>query len=90
MKHTYVIGQDVRVVKTDKLSGNEIGPPGLVMGEKKKVLDIVLDGQGNQHLDLGIKSDVNFVSSYETAEVLPNSQVGGVHWCHPSRVEPIE
>lgn len=33
MKNTYIIGQKVRVVKTDKLSGNEIGPPGLVMGE---------------------------------------------------------
>lgn len=38
---------------------------------------------GNPHFDVGLKSEVNFVRSYETKDKLPHGDK--FHWCHPSR-----
>ena len=66
----------------EPLSGNEVAPP-LTLGTEYPVKGIVLDEKGNQHLDVGLKSNYNWVRSYETGELLPDGDV--IHWCHPSR-----
>ena len=83
----FVGGQEVKVVKTEALEGNEIAPP-LVLGEKRTIRKIVLDKAGNQHLDVGVPSDVSFVRSFETKEELPDGDI--IWWCHPSRFELVE
>ena len=80
----FKIGDRVRVVKTHPLRGNDVAPT-LKMGDEKEVLDICLDSKGYQHLDVGLKSSLNFVRSHETGEELERGKE--IHWCHPSRFE---
>jgi len=78
----YEIGDDVTVENVKPLGNNEHAPE-LKLGEKKKVKDIFVDSKGFQHLDVGLKSYLNYVRSFETGETLPKSDE--IHWCHPSR-----
>ena len=80
-------GQTVRALNKEPLKGNDYAPP-LVVGEKYPVVGICLDKQGNQHLDVGLKSTLNYITSYETGENLPDGDK--IHWCHPSRFELVE
>lgn len=82
----YSIGQEVRCINNAPLKGNEIAPS-LIVGEKYTVKQIIFDSAGNQHLDVGIVSEVEYVRSYETKEQLRNGHL--YHWCHPSRFESI-
>jgi hypothetical protein len=85
----YYVGEAVEVVNVHPLKGNEIAPPA-ILNQKEEIKDIHIDREGNQHLDLGYISKYQYISSYETGEVLPNSGEGGTHWVHPSRVKKIE
>ena len=78
----YEVGQEVEVVKVGPLKGNDVAPP-LNMGEFYPIKDIVIDSQGNQHLDVGLESAYNWITSFETKQELPNGDK--IHWCHPSR-----
>lgn len=80
----FQIGQIVTAVNIKPLPGNTIAPP-LAQGLKYPIRDIVLDKDGNQHIDVGLYSEFNFITSYETKEELPNGDK--THWCHPSRFE---
>lgn len=80
----YEKGQTV-VCVNNKLLGDNTVAPDLEVGKNYPVNDIVLDSQGNQHLDVGLKSQLNYVRSLETGENLPHGDT--VHWCHPSRFE---
>ena len=82
----FEVGQLVKAIMIDCLPGKEYAP-NLKIGEEREIKDIVLDSAGNQHLDLGLKSNLNWIRSHETDEVLPRSTE--VHWCHPSRVELV-
>lgn len=68
----------------EPLKGNDNAPP-LTIGEVLPCKKITLDSQGNQHIDVGIVSELNYVRSYETKEELPDGDK--IHWCHPSRFE---
>ena len=81
-KVIFEIGDEVEVVNNKPLKGNEVGPK-LIVGELMTVIGITLDRDSNQHLDVGIKSELNYVTSYETGESLPDGHK--IHWCHPSR-----
>ena len=78
----YTVGQTVIAENNMPLEDNDYAPD-LEIGKEYPVLDICLDSQGNQHLDVGLKSNLNFVRSLETKENLPNGHK--IHWCHPSR-----
>lgn len=78
----------LKVINTEPLPGNEIAPP-LKMDEEKELVGTCTDSKGNVHYDVGIKSTVNWITSYETGEILPDSEVGKVWWCHPSRFKEI-
>lgn len=78
----FLVGDNVEVVNNTPLKGNE-NCPKLTIGDSYKVKGITLDKKGNQHLDIGLESNLNFVISYETKEELPQGHL--IHWCHPSR-----
>jgi hypothetical protein len=74
----------LKCINSKPLNGKSIAPP-LKEGDIYTLKKIVNDSAGNPHYDVGLVSRYNYVSSIETGEELPNSQIGGVHWCHPSR-----
>lgn len=78
----FTVGQPVQCINIEKLSGNEVAPP-LIMKRVYEVKGIALDSKGNQHLDVGLLSTYNYITSHETGEDLPNGTK--IHWCHPSR-----
>jgi hypothetical protein len=78
----YNVGEKLVCVKIEPLNDNKIAPP-LTLGETYKVDTICLDKEGNQHLNVGLKSKVEFIRSIETGEALPDGDK--IHWCHPSR-----
>ena len=78
----FEVGQVLICINEKVLPKNDIGPP-LVFNQEYTVKEIVLDKEGNQHLDIGIVSKISSVSSYETGEILPRGNK--IHWCHPSR-----
>src|SRR5690606_12606755 len=82
----FEIGQTVKVVLVDPLPGNDVAPD-LTLGDHKVIQDICTDRKGNQHLDVGLESNINYVTSWETGEELPGGDI--VHWCHPSRFELV-
>ncbi len=80
------IGDKVRCINNKPLVGNSIAPY-LIVGNEYTILDVVRDSGDNLHLDVGIVSKWNYISSYETKEHLINGDL--IHWCHPSRFELI-
>jgi len=82
-KYIYEVDDIVRVINDAPLSGNKVAPP-IVIGEEYPIKNIVLDRQGNQHLDLGLISLYEYITSWETKEELPDGD--RVHWVNPSRV----
>jgi len=82
----FEIGNEVVCKNIKCLEGNNFAPP-LVFEEKYKVINIILDNKENQHLDVGLKSKLNYVTSWDTKEVLPDGDK--IHWCHPSRFELV-
>lgn len=82
----FEVNQKVKCINIDILKGNEIAPK-LELGKEYTIETLVLDSKGNQHLDVGLVSDLNWVTSYETGEKLPKGDL--IHWCHPSRFEVV-
>lgn len=84
----FTVGQEVYVVNIEPLEGNDVAPK-LTMGNKETIKQIILDAEGNQHLDVGLPSEYAYIRSFETKEELPNGDK--IHWCHPSRfsIEPL-
>lgn len=73
-------------INNKPLEGNDVAPP-LEVGKDYPLLNTFVDKKGNPHYDVGLISKHNYVTSFETGETLPNSKIGGTHWCHPSRFE---
>jgi len=72
---------DVLICKDiQPLKGNDVAPP-LKLDEEYQVLNIFKCGCGKSHIDVGLKSEYNFVRCYDCEENLPPE----IHWCHPSR-----
>lgn len=82
----YEIGDKLRVTNIAPLLGNKIAP-NLDREKEYKIKEIILDSMGNQHLDVGLPSEYNYITSYETKEELQRGDI--IHWCHPSRFERI-
>jgi hypothetical protein len=82
----FAVGDEGLVINAGFLKGNNIRPP-LSSGVKYVIKGICYDRQGNQHLDVGLKSSYETISSYETGEELPDGDK--IHWCHPSRFSKI-
>lgn len=86
-KETFVfqIGDTVECVNIDPLPYDKHHRtcPKLKLGEEYPIKTIAYDSQGNQHLDVGLESSMNYIRSFETRENLPCGDK--IHWCHPSR-----
>jgi hypothetical protein len=78
----FTVGDLVKAVNIDPLPENDVAPP-LELDKNYEVKEIVLDRDGNQHLDVGLVSGYSYIRSYETKEDLPRGSK--IHWCHPSR-----
>lgn len=78
----YKIGQVLKAINNLPLEGNKVAPL-LIVGETYVIEDIIEDKEDNQHLDVGILSEYEYIRSWETKEDLPNGDK--IHWCHPSR-----
>lgn len=76
------IGDVLQCVNIEPFEGRTVAPP-LELGKEYPVKGIILDKQGNQHLDVGLASMYNYIRSIETGEELFNGDK--IHWCHPSR-----
>lgn len=81
-KEQYEIGDIAIAVNNKPLEGNDHAPA-LVLEQEYPVKGITIDSKGNQHLDVGLKSELNYVRSWDTKEDLPDGDK--IHWCHPSR-----
>lgn len=77
-------GGIVTAINDKPLPGNSVAPP-LELGKTYVIAKVIHDKKGNPHLDVGLKSKYNFITSYETKEELPDGEK--IHWCHPSRFE---
>ena len=82
----FEVGQLVKCINNTPLKGKEHCPP-LELEKQYPINQIILDSAGNQHLDVGLKSELEYVTSFETGEQLKDGHV--IHWCHPSRFELI-
>jgi hypothetical protein len=60
--------------------------PNLRNGEEKIVKATHVCGCGELHLDVGLLSELNYVSCFKCAEVLP----GEAHWCHSGRFKLVQ
>jgi len=80
-------GDSVEVVFDDYFKGNEYKPD-LKLGETKKILGTHTCKCGELHLNVGLLSDINYVSCYKCGEHLPNGNF--IHWAHSSRFSLIE
>ena len=80
-------GQKVIAINNKPLAGRSVAPK-LEIDKEYEILSIVLDSKGNQHLNVGLPSELNYVTSFETSEELPDGVK--IHWCHPSRFRLAE
>lgn len=78
---TFKIGDKVICVFAGLLPTRTKGPK-LTEGNAYEVKNIHTENGGFQHLDVGIKSDLEYITSQDTGRELPDT---GAHWCHPSR-----
>lgn len=78
----FEIGQIVTVINVQPLNGNTIAPP-LKLNKEYSIISIIEDNAGNQHINVGLSSMYNYITSWETKEELIDGDT--IHWCHPSR-----
>lgn len=59
---------------------NEIGPT-LSLDKIYSLKDVFTCKCGENHFDVGLENDVNYVECYKCRETLPSD----IRWCHSSR-----
>ncbi len=84
--YEYGVGDIIKIINDAPLSGNTVAPP-VTIGEEYPIQHILIDKKGHQHLDLGLKSDYEFIRSWETGEELPEGD--RIHWVSPWRVQIV-
>lgn len=72
----------IDVLSNSTIPGNVFRPE-LELQKEYPLHNIVKDKAGNMHFDVGLKTHLNYIRSYETGEELPNGN--SIHWCHPLR-----
>lgn len=82
MKTEFKVDETVLAVNNEPLEGNTKAPK-LEVGKKYTIKGIIQDKEGNDHIDVGLVSELEYVTSWETKEELPDGD--SIHWCHPSR-----
>jgi hypothetical protein len=75
----------------DVLPGNDIAPP-LTIDQVYPEKGVHLCACGEHHIDVGLLSEIKFVTCHKCREKLPDvsTEEGKVtHWCHSSRFEEL-
>lgn len=75
--------KDIVIATNDQPLGDSDYAPSLIVEKAYLVKTICYDRKGNQHLDVGLISELNYITSQETGEQLEGGDK--IHWCHPSR-----
>lgn len=86
-REIYTVGDKVRAINIHPFNGKDVAPP-LIVQEDYLVRAITMDRKGYQHLDVGLLSEYNYITSQETGEELRNGDK--IHWCNPSRFIKIK
>lgn len=81
-RDTFKVGDKVRAINIKPFKNTNIAPP-LTEQEDYVVREITMDKKGYQHLDVGLPSEYNYITSQETGEELIKG--AKIHWCNPSR-----
>jgi len=76
----------IEIVNDDYLPGNDVKPP-IKIGEQHFVLREHVCKCGEIHLDIGLKSEYNFITCYKCREDLPESE--NIHWINQCRTKSI-
>lgn len=63
---------------------NEIGPK-LELNKEYELLEIIKCGCKQEHYNVGLQLEVNYIECYKCRERLPDSN----HWCNSSRFKNI-
>jgi hypothetical protein len=69
-------------INVKPLEGNEIAPP-LNLGYRYEPVQTHVCDCGQEHIDVGLESKVNFIRCHSCKKHLPEGDK--VHWCHPTR-----
>jgi hypothetical protein len=70
------------VVDSKPLPGNEIAP-NIKVGDHYDLVQTITCSCGQEHYDIGLKSEYNYIRCYACKKDLPKGD--SIHWCHPSR-----
>jgi hypothetical protein len=76
----------ITCTNTAPLPGNTIAPP-LELNKSYQEVNRYTCSCGQVHIDVGLKSQHNYISCYKCKEHLPQTQV---HWCHPTRFAELQ
>lgn len=79
-------GDNLKVINDGILPGCEIGPK-LKNGEDHIAQQVYYCKCGQEHIDIGLLSNLNYVSCYKCEEHLPQGH--SIHWCNSIRFEKI-
>lgn len=83
---TFKKDDKVKALNNNPLQGNDVAPP-LKVGEGYIVKEVFTCGCGQDHLDVGLVSEYNWINCYKCGKSLPRGTE--IHWCHPTRFEAI-
>lgn len=72
----------VEVINDRVLEGNERCPD-VANGQIYEIKNVYICRCGEEHVDIGLTSTLNFVTCYKCREDLPDGDK--IHWCHSSR-----
>jgi hypothetical protein len=80
------LGQVIRCIVTRALSESGI-KPALTMAQEYKIEAATKCSCGELHIDVGLKSEYNYVRCYKCGEELPHGDK--IHWCNSSRFDLV-
>lgn len=79
-------GEALRVINVAPFGERKIAPP-LTLGSIVNLHKTYICGCGENHLDVGLISEYNFITCHKCYEELPDGE--NIHWAHASRFEFI-
>lgn len=86
MKTDFKVGQTIVCINDKKFPDKEVGPP-LKEGQEYIVKEIITTAKGHDHLDVGLKSEYNYISCQEVHVNIPRGDE--IHWCYPGRFKAV-
>jgi len=76
----------LKCVNIKPLTGNDVGPD-LKDNVEYEAKEVYTCTCGQKHIDVGLKSNYNWIRCYNCQEELPRGRE--IHWAHPIRFEIV-